>query len=234
MVTLEPKYLMDAGGGRISVQGSGEFSGGLDPGAFVGAGVLGFLQRGEEVVVPAGTMFEVTTDQEARVAASSVTEDSEPLSHCRDFFRFAEADVVPLEEVELHAPYAPFGTSLTVALPLAALQDGQRINRYLRNLLAFDTAIQSLIVATEKRRRSVDLDLTIVLVVLPSHDKRVNLRVALVDGEEVFARAERLNVDAEEEKTKAVNMRLKADPERFDRALASGEGRLKVEMHVRE
>jgi hypothetical protein len=139
-----------------------------------------------------------------------------------------------LDQVDLKSAYAPFGTSLTLALPLTTLQASGGISRYLRNLLAFDTAIQSLMVSLKKGRRAVELDLTIVLVVLPSHDKRVNLKAALVDGEMVLTRAEQLNVDAEEEKSKAVSMSLKTDPETFDRAITSGNGRLRIEMQVRE
>jgi hypothetical protein len=48
-ISIEPRYLLASDGSSVPVVGaSGEFKGGLDPGAFVMGGVLGFLASEEE------------------------------------------------------------------------------------------------------------------------------------------------------------------------------------------
>lgn len=239
-VAIEPQYVLVPGGSRVSVGGpAAEFKGGLDPGAFVIAGVLGFFARGQEVKVPPGPIFEVVTktEMELGIPADASDEASEAWLECRRFFRFADVDEVQLEEVDLHEAYAPFGTSLAVSLPLDDLQDledGDPLDRSLRNLLAYDTYLQTVAISTNRGRKRVKVPVRLFLAVLPSHDKRVDLELSLVEGEEVLAQETERDIDAEEEKAKQVQMTLVADSARFDQALASGSLRLRIAMIVTE
>lgn len=239
-IAIEPRYLLTYDGSRLPVVGaSGEFKGGLDPGAFVMAGVLGFLASGEEVRVPPGVTFEVMTRTENRLmGASEPTEEvNAAWQQCEQFFRFADADVVPVEEVDLNAAYAPFGTSLIASLPLtklAELDEGEPLDRSLRNLVAYDTFLQTISFSVERGRKRVKLPIRMFLTVLPSHDKRVDLKLSLVDDEKVLAEEEIRNIDAEEAKSKQVQTTLTSDSGQFDQALAAGGLRLRIKMDVRE
>jgi hypothetical protein len=239
-IAIEPRLLLAPDGSSVPVGGaSGEFKGGLDPGAFVMGGVLGFLASGEEVKVPPGVIFEAMTRTEKTLAGSS--EPSEEVNaawrRCERFFRFTEAEVVPIEEVDLHEPYAPLGTALNVSLPLselADLEEGKPLDRSFRSLIAYDTFLQTVSLSVDRGRKNVKLPVRLFVTVLPSHDKYVDLKLSLVDGEDVLAEEETRNIDAEEEKSRQVQMTLTAEPARFDQALATGELRLRIRMEVRE
>lgn len=239
-IAIEPEYLTPGEEKRIPIRGaSAEFEGGLDAGAFVVAGVLGFLASGEDVKVPPEQTFDVVTsaDAEAVRPPRGNGARSDAWRHCEEFFRFADAETVPLEEADLHAAYAPFGTSLAVSLPLAELaelREGETLDRAPRNLVAFDTSIQTLVVSVDEGRRRVKLPMRIFLGVLPSHDKRVDMTVSVLDGDDTIVQEVRKDIDAEEEKTKQVRLTLAMPRERFEQAAASGEGRLRVTISVRE
>jgi hypothetical protein len=239
-ITIEPRYLLASDGSSIPVVGaSSEFKGGLDPGAFVMAGVLGFLASGEEVRVPPGVIFEAMTRTERKLTRTSEpTEEVDAAwQECERFFRFADVDVVPVEEVDLNSAYAPFGTSLVASLPLtnlAELEEGEPLDRSLRNLVAYDTFLQTISLSVDRGRKRVKLPIRMFLTVLPSHDKRVDLKLSLVDGEKVLAEEEIRNIDAEEEKSRQVQTTLTSEPDQFDNALAAGSLRLRIKMDVRE
>jgi len=239
-VVIEPRVVLLPDGSRIPVVGAaGEFEGGLNAGAFFVAGVLGFLAKGEEVRVPPGTVLQTATRTEQTVGSPTEPgpEEQQAWEECRRFFQFSDLEVVPIEEVDLQETYAPFGTSLTASLPLAELariEKGESLVRSLRNLLAYDTYIQTVTVAVDRGRKRARVPVRLFLVVLPSHDKRVDLELALVDGGEVLSEEAQRNLDAEEKKSKEVQMTLTAEPERFERALSSGTLRLTIKMSVRE
>jgi hypothetical protein len=239
-ITIEPRYLLASDGSSIPVIGaSTEFKGGLDPGAFVMAGVLGFLASGEEVRVPPGVIFETMTRTERKLTGTSEPTEEEDAAwqECERFFRFADVDVVPVEKVDLNSAYAPFGSSLVASLPLsdlAELEEGKHLDRSLRNLVAYDTFLQAVSLSVDRGRKRVKLPVLLFVTVLPSHDKSVDLKLSLVDGEDVLAEEEARNIDAEEEKSRQVQMTLTTEPDRFDQALATGRLRLRIRMDVRE
>lgn len=239
-VVVEPRYLLAADGGHLPLTGaSGEFSGGVNAAAFVTGGVLGFLDKGEEVNVPPGTVLEAVTEttEELPRAGNPEGEAAEAWEECERFFRFTDVDVVPVEETDLQEAYAPFGTSLTASIPLDDLADldkGETLDRSLRNLMAYDTYLQTVSVSVDHGRKRVRLPVHVFLVVLPSHDKRVDLELSLVDGDKVLAQQAEKRLDAEEKKAKRVQMTLTTDTDAFDRALSAGDLSLRISMTVRE
>jgi hypothetical protein len=239
-IALEPHHLMLPGGVELPVVGAtAEYDGGFDAGAFVGGGVVGLLSSGKEVKVPPGTILEVATREERTVQAGTTPpgDDLQAWEQCDRFFRFDGVEVVPVEEVDRDGVYAPFGTSLTVSLPLtelAELDEGEPLDQSFRNLIAFDTFIHAISLSVDRGRKRVKLPVHLFLSVLPSHDKYVDLTLSVVDGEDVLAEESVQNVDAEEAKSKQVRMELTADSERFDQALADGGLRLRIAMEVKE
>ena len=89
-------------------------------------------------------------------------------------------------------------------------------------------------VSVDHGRKRVRLPVHVFLVVLPSHDKRVDLELSLVDGDKVLAQQAEKRLDAEEKKAKRVQMTLTTDTDAFDRALSAGDLRLRISMTVRE
>lgn len=233
-ITVEPDFLLLGGERRLGLQGTGaEFKGGLDPGAFIGAGVFGFLARGQEVEIPPGAVVAMETDSELRLDPPLVPDEGGARDRCRELFRFADVETIRYEDVDPQGFYAPLGTSMAISIPLDGLERGS-ISRSFRNLEVYDTYVQVLRLTVAGNRSKAKLQSQVFLVVRPSHDKRVDLELTLVDGETVLATAVEKDIDAEEEKSKEVRTTLIVDRAALDRALEAGTARLLVSLSVRQ
>jgi hypothetical protein len=196
-------------------------------------GVLGFLGAGEDVLVPAGTPFEAQTSTGEELELVAPPEEHEAWRRCREFFRFSGGLEVPLETHDPKAAYAPFDRTLTFSLPISELKTGTPRTRRLGNLLVYDIYLPYFTAELEMGRKSSEVKLTIQLAVLPSHDKTVSLRATIFDGTTRIASDDRLNIDAEEEKTRTVPLSIHLPTETLERLRTSPQARLRVEVMVR-
>lgn len=231
-ITVEPDFLLLGGERRLGLRGSGaEFKGGLDPGAFIGGGVFGFLARGKEVEIPPGAVVAMESDSELRLDPPVEASEGAPWERCRELFRFADEKPIRYEEVDPQGSYAPLGTSISISIPLDGLETDS-ISRSFRSLEAYDTYVQVLRVTATGGRSKAKVQSQLFLVVRPSHDKSVDLELTLLDGETVLAKGSEKNIDAEEGKSKEVRMTLTVDRAVLDRALDAGTARLLVDLSV--
>jgi hypothetical protein len=232
--TVQPSYLLDPAGGRIPLVGSAEFDGGLNASNFVAAGVLGFMARGEEAKVPAGTPLVAGLAQQVEVSNLEAPRESTPAWElCREFYKFEGKTTIPMGEVDPQAYYAPSPPpSLTFSFPIE--NDRSFRTSAAGRFLIGDAYLHSIAGSVRRSRRKVDLSFVLLVTVLPSHDKRVTINLKLRDAEGELA-TNRVAFQAEEEKSTTRNVLLKnMDRERFDRMMQTGEGRLVITVNVRE
>lgn len=230
-VAVAPEAILAAKDKVLPVSGSGEFEGGVPASNYTG--LLGLFSEGLEAEVPAGVRMSVVTAGplalEPGAAPGGTPEQQEA---CEAIFRWEEAEVIPLEEITTETAFLPRDKHVTVTLPLAEIKTQPAVRRSLRSLVVSDTFIQSLNIVREDLRKAVELEMRIILYVLPSHDRYVDLTLSVLDGDRVLAREVLHRVDAEEKKTKLVTRRLKVDHDAWDQAVAAGTGLWKLEMTV--
>ncbi len=126
------------------------------------------------------------------------------------------------------------GNELVGDLDVADLEEGSQTPVQLRGVVIYDAFLLNTKFGLTLSKKKAAFDLSTIIQVLESHDKRVDMRVSLLDGDEVLATVLKKGIDAEEEKVKKVDLRLRTERELYERAVNSGGGRLRLEMKVRE
>ena len=231
-LAIEAGSLTAPDGKVLSLRGSDAFEGGLNAANFVAFGVLGFAAAGEDVLVPAGVELEAITTTGESLELVPLPTAGEAWQRCHEFFRFAGGEV-PLEQHDAQAAYAPFARSFTVSIAVAQLRTGAPQRWRLGNLMTHDTYLPNATVEVIMRKKLTEVRLSVQLAVLPSRDKLVDLRAALVNGTSRVATGDRLNIDAEEEKTTSAALAIKLPTETWTRLQQTADARLKVELTVK-
>lgn len=231
-LAIEVSSLTAPDGKVLSLRGSDAFEGGLNAANFLAFGILGFAAAGEDVLVPAGAELEAVTATGEALELVALPTEGEPWRRCHEFFRFAGGEV-PLEEHDAQAAYAPFARTLRISLPVSELRTGTPQRWRLGNLLVYDTYLPNVTVEVIMGKKLSEVRLSLQLAVLPSHDKLVDLRAALYNGSSRVATGDRLNLDAEEEKSTSASFAIKLPTESFNRLQQSPAARLKLEVSVK-
>ncbi len=232
-IAVRLKVLLTPDGGRISVSGSGSFVGGSNAASAVWGGLMALGTRGDDVKLPPGTAIEFETAAEASWSREAEVDGPE-WRRCRDFLQFAQLPALPLSELETAKTYRWPGNELVGDLDVADLEEGSQTPVQLRGVVIYDAFLLNTKFGLTLSKKKAAFDLSTIIQVLESHDKRVDMRVSLLDGDEVLATVLKKGIDAEEEKVKKVDLRLRTERELYERAVNSGGGRLRLEMKVRE
>ena len=225
-------------GTTIPLAGSLEVRGGFEASDW---GLIGLLSEGSPAVATSGAVLEARTANAAEVALRGgqlSAEQQAAQSNCADYFRFSNMQEIPLDQVDPKRSYAPVTQPLKISVPLSSLIRSSEFKSkgsskaFATRALTMDrVSFAALSIGGRaKGKQGAYLDVDAVIAVQPSHDRWVSLTFeVLADGTRLRLLS-RQQIDAEERKMKAVNVRLVLSREQTDALLLAVDPRLRITM----
>ncbi len=222
-------------GSWIPLTGHLEVEGGFDPGK-------GLFESGSQAIAEAGTLFGAETQGSTEVQPPSTgalpPETQIQVDACREYFKFAGRDVIPLQEMAKNQDYAPVPQPFRVSIPLAHLFIGlsrtnarEQIIWQLRHLESEGVSIPNAQLSLQlKRHGTAILEISFWVAVRPSHDRWVALKYDLSAGGKTIKSLTVNRIDAEERKTTLAKSKFELTKEEFDALRAAPDPALTVAM----